>query len=79
LSDQKKFEKQYLAHKILRYENEVDVDKDSGSNKYIVRVCYEAEKGERYLYTFTMLHGEQNGTYRLDLIPEGAKCEEKMH
>jgi len=72
-SDSNKFGAEYAPNKILRYENEIDVDQNSGKTQDIIKVWYETDKNARYLYTFTYLHGNASGTYRLDFLPEGSK------
>ena len=69
MNDANLFGKEYAPSTIHRYQNEIDVEENSGKHQYIVKVWYETFKGVKMLYTFTYLQGAATGTYRLDRAP----------
>jgi hypothetical protein len=76
LADCKKFGDQRQPAKIMRYENEIDVEESSGKNKFLIKVWFMNQNKEKFLYQFTYMHGEQFGTYKLTPIQEDTGVKE---
>lgn len=68
--DSRYFESNIAPEKLIKYENEIRVDPQSGLNDYLIRVWFETKSNEKYLYSFTIAHGAMSGSYKIEKAEE---------